>query len=68
MKMHITEKNCRVADKVIEVLIKENCTIKEAEDILLEVLGENKASSMVQQKESYTRRVKDVLLEQKGVK
>lgn len=66
--MHITEKNCRVADKVIEVLIKENCTIKEAEDILLEVLGENKASSMVQQKESYTRRVKDVLLEQKGVK
>lgn len=64
--MYITEKNCKVADKIIEVLITENCTIKETEDILYEVLNGIKVSSMVQMKESYTEQFNDAFLEQKG--
>lgn len=58
--MYITEKNIRVADKIVEILISEKCTISEAQDILSGISNDIKASSMVQMKESYSERFSGV--------
>lgn len=57
--MYITEKNCRVADKIIEILVKEECTVDEATEILHGVLGEIRRSTTVQVKEKLVERFKD---------
>lgn len=59
--MYITEKNMRVADKIVEILIEEKCTISEAKDILHSITHDIEASSMVQMEESYSERFSDVL-------
>lgn len=46
--MEITEKNCRVADKITEILVNEKCTVEEAQDILTEVAREARKNSTVQ--------------------
>ena len=46
--MWITEKTTKLADKIIELLIKENCTIADEEDILSEIIEAVRRSSMVQ--------------------
>ena len=38
--LEVTEKNCRVADKIIEILVNEKCTVEETQDILSEVTRE----------------------------
>lgn len=61
--MIVTEKNLRAADKIIDVLTTEKCTISEAESILTEVLKGIRYSSMVQ-KANYQERFKDALEQQ----
>lgn len=46
--LEVTEKNCRVADKVIEILVNEKCTVEETQDILSEVTREVRRTSTVQ--------------------
>ena len=46
--MEVTEKNCRVADKIIEILVNEKCTVEETQDILSEVTREVRRTSTVQ--------------------
>lgn len=46
--MEITEKNCRVADKIIEILVDEKCTVEETQDILSAVTREVRRTSTVQ--------------------
>jgi cell division GTPase FtsZ len=46
--LEITEKNCRVADKIIEILVNEKCTIEETQDILSAVTREVRRTSTVQ--------------------
>lgn len=46
--MEVTEKNCRVADKIIEILVDEKCTVEEAQDILTTVAREVRRTSTVQ--------------------
>lgn len=46
--MEVTEKNCRVADKIIEILANEKCTVEETQDILSEVTREVRRASTVQ--------------------
>ncbi len=62
--MRITEKSLRVADKIVEILIAEKCTISEAEDILRSISRDIRASSTVQMKESYTELFGEALEEQ----
>lgn len=62
--MRITEKSLRVADKIVEILIKEKCTISEAKDILRSIAHDVETSSMVQMKESYTELFSEALEEQ----
>lgn len=57
--MYITEKNCRVADKIIEILVKEECTVAEATDILHGVSDEIRRNTTVQVKEKLVERFKD---------
>lgn len=45
--MEVTEKNCRVADKIIEILVHEKCTVEETQDILNEVTREVRRTSSV---------------------
>lgn len=35
--METTEKNCRVADRIMEILANEKCTVENAQEILREV-------------------------------
>ena len=58
--MIISEKSLRVADKVVEVLIQENCTVWEAGDILDEVAKGVRMSSAVQEV-NYQDKFKDEL-------
>lgn len=58
--MTITEKNLRAADEIIQILIKEECTIKEATEILFEVSSGIERSSMVQVV-NYQEKFKDEL-------
>ncbi len=62
--MRITEKSLRAADKIVEILIAEKCTISEAEDILRSISRDIRASSTVQMKESYTELFGEALEEQ----
>lgn len=61
--MFLTEKNIRVADKIVKILISEKCTVSEAQHILHSVSDDIKASSTVQMEESYKERFGDVLEE-----
>ncbi len=61
--MNITEKNIRIADKIIAILISEKCTVSEAQDILRSISQDIKASSTVQMEESYKERFGDDLEE-----
>ena len=61
MGMNATKKNVRVADELIEILIKEKCTIQEAKSILYEISQGIEKTSMVQMGESYQERFNDVL-------
>lgn len=46
--MQVTEKNCKVADEIIEILVNEKCTVEDAQDILTEVSREIRRTSTVQ--------------------
>ncbi len=46
--MEITKKNCKIADKIIQMLAEEKCTVEETQDILNAVMREIKRSSTVQ--------------------
>lgn len=46
--MEISKKNCKIADKIIQVLAEEKCTVEETQDILNAVIREIKRSSTVQ--------------------
>lgn len=46
--MEITKKNCKIADKIIQMLAEEKCTVEETQDILSAVTREIKRSSTVQ--------------------
>ena len=56
-------KNIRVADKIVEILISEKCTVSEAQDILRSISQDIKVSSTVQMEESYKERFGDDLEE-----
>lgn len=47
-KMQITEKNCRIADKIIEILANEKCTVEDGKEILSTISREIEKSSTVQ--------------------
>lgn len=53
--MVFTEKNCRVADKITEILVDEKCTVEEAQDILTEVAREARKNSTVQKGKSFLK-------------
>lgn len=57
--MLLTEKNIRVADKIVGILISEKCTVSEAQHILHSISEDIKASSTVQMEESYKERFGD---------
>lgn len=59
--MEVTEKNCRVADKIIEILVNEKCTVEETQDILNEVTREVRRTSTVQARETLMKRFTNVL-------
>lgn len=53
--MQVSEKNCRIADKIIEVLAEERCTIEDAQDILSIVAREVRKTSIVQMGEKLSK-------------
>lgn len=53
--MQVTEKNCRVADKVIDILVDEKCTVEEAQEILDEVVRKVRRTSTVQMGEKFSK-------------
>ena len=59
--MNITEKNIKVADKILEILASEECSVMEAQDILYWIIKDIKHSSTVQIKETCKKRFSDVL-------
>lgn len=59
--MEVTEKNCRVADNIIEILVHEKCTVEETQDILNEVTREVRRTSTVQAGETFMKRFTNVL-------
>lgn len=59
--MFLTEKNIRVADKIVRILISEKCTVSEAQHILHSVSDDIKASSTVQMEEKYSKRFSYIL-------
>lgn len=60
MAFYITEKSIRVADAIVNILINEKCTVKEAQGILYEVSQGITATSTVQNKETYKQKFGDV--------
>ena len=46
--MEITEKKCRLVDKIIEVLVEEKCTVEDAQEVLEGASREIRRSSTVQ--------------------
>ena len=46
--MRISEKNCRIVDRIIELLAEEKCTVEDAQDILSTVAREVRKTSTVQ--------------------
>lgn len=59
--MKLTEKNIKVADQIVKILIDEKCTVAEAQEILMEVSSGIKASSIVQMEETYSKKFNDSL-------
>ncbi len=59
--MFATKQNLKIADEIVQILIREKCTIKAAQSILSEVSKGIEASSMVQMEESYQERFKNAL-------
>lgn len=59
--MYVTEKNLRIADGVVEILIKEECTVDEAQKILADVSRRIAITSTVQMTESYKEMFSDAL-------
>ncbi len=55
-KLEFTEKNCRVADRIMEILVEEECTVDAAQDILSSVARETRCSSTVQMGEKFSER------------
>lgn len=54
--MTITKKNCKVADKIIEILEDEKCTVEEARDILEAVAREIRRTSTVKRGKTFTEK------------
>ena len=46
--MEITEKNCKIADKIVKILEEESCTVEEAKRILVAVSKDIEKNSTVQ--------------------
>lgn len=59
--MQVTQKNCKIADAIIEIFANEKCTVEESQEILNSVSIEIRRSSTVQVKETFTNRFKDVI-------
>lgn len=59
--MNITKKNCRVADRVIEILVDEKCTVDETQEILDTVTREVRRTSTVQMGRKFLQAYKDIL-------
>lgn len=59
--MQVTEKNCRIADKIVKILADEKCTVEESQEILNSVSLEIRKSSTVQIGETLTKRFTSVL-------
>ena len=54
--MEITEKNCKIADKIIKILVEESCTVEEARKILVAVSTDIEKNSTVQIKKTFMKR------------
>ncbi len=54
-KMEVTEKNCRVADKIMEILVNEKCTVEETQDILSTITREVRRTSTVQMGKKFSK-------------
>lgn len=53
--VQVTEKNCKVADKIMEILVDEKCTVEDAQDILSTVAREVRRTSTVQMGEKLSK-------------
>ncbi len=53
--MEVTEKNCRVADKIMEILVNEKCTVEETQDILSAITREVRRTSTVQMGKKFSK-------------
>lgn len=59
MHMYVTEKNIKVADEIVKILINEKCTVAEAQSIMAYVSRDIENSSTVQIQKSYRERFID---------
>ena len=59
MHMYVTEKNIKVADEIVKMLINEKCTVAEAQSIMAYVSRDIEESSTVQIQKSYRERFID---------
>ena len=59
MHMYVTEKNIKVADEIVKILINEKCTVAEAQIIMAYVSRDIEESSTVQIQKSYRERFID---------
>ncbi len=59
--MYVNKKTIRVADKIVEILEVEKCTVQEAHDILYQIAEDIKTSSTVQMEEKYSKRFNYIL-------
>lgn len=59
MHMYVTEKNIKVADQIVKILINEKCTVAEAQSIMAYVSKDIENSSTVQIQKSYRERFID---------
>ncbi|MCI9570941.1 MAG: hypothetical protein HFG14_13990 [Lachnospiraceae bacterium] len=57
--MYVTEKNIKVADEIVKILINEKCTVAEAQSIMAYVSRDIEESSTVQIQKSYRERFID---------
>lgn len=60
-EIQITEKNCRIADEIMEILAEEKCTVEESQEILSSVSAEIRKSSTVQIRETFMKKFMNVL-------
>ena len=59
MHMYVTEKNIKVGDEIVKILINEKCTVAEAQSIMAYVSRDIEESSTVQIQKSYRERFID---------